>query len=130
MPDTQRILAEFEALGEIEVNSRVDNKVYDDTTRAYAVRWLNQKAMTRAQVVRVTDLGQERSQYDLTRRAQGSAYVAMAVATVATAAAILSAGAAYQATRMAKGAVERAQILANVVPYATPAPVARRHRAK
>ncbi len=95
MPDSERIFAEFETLGEIEVNSRVEHKVYDDTKRAYALRWLNEKAMARVKSAAADDDYKHESQLHLARRAVHSARLASIWAGVAAAAAVASAGAAY-----------------------------------
>jgi hypothetical protein len=39
--------AEFEALGEVEVHDRVERGYYSGGARAYAMRWLNDRAMAR-----------------------------------------------------------------------------------
>jgi len=38
---------EFEALGEVEVNDRVERRYYEGSARAFAMRWLNDKSMAR-----------------------------------------------------------------------------------
>ena len=106
MPDSLGIFAEFETLGEIEVNSRVEHKVYDDITRAYALRWLNEKAMARVNSAAAVDDYKHESQLHLARRAVHSARLASIWAAVAAAAAVASAGAAYLNQRPAPPVVQ------------------------
>ena len=106
MPDSQRIFAEFETLGEIEVNSLVGRKVLDDTKRAYAMRWLNDKAMVRVSSAAAVDDYKHESQLHLARRAVHSARMASLWAGVAAAAAVASAGAAYLNQRPAPPVVQ------------------------
>lgn len=47
MDEGRAYQAEFEALGEVEVNDRVERRYYEGADRAYAVRWLNDKSMAR-----------------------------------------------------------------------------------
>lgn len=47
MDEGRAYQAEFEALGEVEVNDRVERRYYEGAARAYAMRWLNDKAMAR-----------------------------------------------------------------------------------
>ncbi|HEX7760461.1 MAG TPA: hypothetical protein VF459_13220 [Caulobacteraceae bacterium] len=47
MDERRAFQAEFEALGEVEVNDRVERRYYEGGARAYALRWLNDKAMAR-----------------------------------------------------------------------------------
>ena len=106
MPDSLRIFAEFETLGEIEVNSLVGRKVLDDTKRAYAMRWLNDKAMARVNSAAAVDDYKHESQLHLARRAVHSARMASLWAGVAAAAAVASAGAAYLNQRPAPPVVQ------------------------
>lgn len=47
MDEARGYEAQFEALGEVEVNDRVERRYYEGAERAYAMRWLNDKAMAR-----------------------------------------------------------------------------------
>jgi len=47
MDEARGYEAQFEALGEVEVNDRVERRYYEGSARAYAMRWLNDKAMAR-----------------------------------------------------------------------------------
>lgn len=95
MLDSKQIFAEFETLGEIEVNSRVERNVYDEPMRAYALRWLNDQAMARVRTVRATADDQDRARVKLINRAERSAQVAIASASVAIVAALVAGGAAF-----------------------------------
>jgi hypothetical protein len=129
MTNSQHLFAEFESLGEIEVNSRVERKVYDGPTRAYAMRWLNDRAIERAVAYRPDSNGRQMSLQDITRKAQGVARAAMIVAAIAIAAASLAAWAAYEALHTARVAADRAQVLAASAATPAPIPVRHRHRA-
>lgn len=47
MDEARGYEAQFEALGEVEVYDRVERRYYEGAERAYAMRWLNDKAMAR-----------------------------------------------------------------------------------
>ncbi|MGA0604120.1 hypothetical protein ACO2Q3_25670 [Caulobacter sp. KR2-114] len=47
MDEARGYEAQFEALGEVEVYDRVERRFYEGAARAYAMRWLNDKAMAR-----------------------------------------------------------------------------------
>ncbi|HEX7760456.1 MAG TPA: hypothetical protein VF459_13195 [Caulobacteraceae bacterium] len=89
------MLVEFETLGEVEVSNRVDHKIYDEATRAYAMRWLNDKAMNRVRTAQAHADYNAHSPADLAIHVQRAARAAMIAATAAIIAAIVSGGAAY-----------------------------------
>jgi len=120
MPNSQQLFAEFETLGEIEVNQRLEHKVYDDTTRAYALRWLNDKAIERAGAARGTGPRKQVTVHDLARRAQGMSNVALLLGLLAITAAFLAGGLAYRAQRDASAALEKTQVLAAAMTSPTP----------
>jgi hypothetical protein len=96
--------AEFNALGESEVSLRLDHREFQDAQRAYALRWLNERAMARntAAVVRADVLYE--SQVELTRKALRFAQAAAACAVVALGVAAFSASMAFRAINEANAA--------------------------
>jgi hypothetical protein len=89
--------AEFESLGESEVTLRLDHHEFQDAQRAYAVRWLNERAMSRntAAVARADILYE--SQVELTRKAQRLAQGAAGCAILALGIAVFSTSVAFNA---------------------------------
>jgi len=89
--------AEFEALGESEVSLRLDHREFKEPQRAYALRWLNEKAMARTAAATARADSLYEAQVAQTRRARRFAGAAAACALLSLAVAVFSAVISYQA---------------------------------
>jgi hypothetical protein len=115
--------ADFEALGEDEVAFRMDHMLYHGPTRAYAMRWLNEKAMQRQRSNSTRKSAQRDSDAAVVQRAERATRLALAAASLAVLFGAMSAGLAYMALKKADAAYNQALGLAT--PRATPGPAAR-----
>jgi len=85
----------------VAVNDRIERRYYDGAARAYAMRWLNDRALARSAGV-AKSVSEGATILDLTRRAQTSARWAMVAATFAIIAALISTGVVFYAQRSAQ----------------------------
>ena len=63
--DDETLFAEFESLGEVEVENRLTHFAFENITRIYAERWLNRKI---DQQLRATQLERESAAEEAKRR--------------------------------------------------------------
>lgn len=111
MGEQDKIIAEFETLGEAEVAQRIEHKLYQDPARAYAMRWLNEKGMARTQAASALVGATRDRQLLMTRRAEWAARTAVIAAVTAAVAASLAIGLAFEARRTVSDLVIRQQNL-------------------
>jgi hypothetical protein len=82
MGELEQMFAAFDALGEAEVTRRVEHNTYPDDQRAYALRWLAERGLARAEAeAALIDAG-EREQRLTRRRVRRETGYAVALAAV------------------------------------------------
>lgn len=81
--ESETIFAEFESLGEAEVEERLALATFDSIRRAYAQRWLNQKGADRFQAAEREAARKKADQDRIRRRAQAIAYAVLVAAVMA-----------------------------------------------
>lgn len=114
MTHIDSLISEFEAIGEGEVQSRLQNDGYAGPDRAEAMRWLSLKSLDRnaALSLHATNVAEE--QLAATRRLENASHLAVRAAILALVVAVASLGLSVRAINARPGLADPPALLSQV----------------